>query len=154
VTDDEWTKSVMAAFELRKTDPDTAVARLRTLSRQASSSGRKYAGVYHATQALGLAAAVLSQAGRHREAARAFQRVAKLHKGSLRQHGHSLGSSLAAASLELFEAGQPDPATRLAWEALRMFGQYPDPSSVHEKIIRRLRTHLNEKSKRGRGHAG
>ena len=145
MTDEEWTEAVTVALRLRSSDPDAAISRLRALSRQASASGRKFAGRSQAAQALALAAQAVSESGRHTEAARVFKRAAKLHKEALRHHGYGLGSSLAAASLELFKARQPEPAMRLAWEALRLFGQFPDPSSVHEQLIHELRAHLNRK---------
>lgn len=154
MTDDEWKEAVVETLASRRRDPDGTIAKLSSLSRQATASERKFAGTWHATQALGVAAVILSESGRHREAASIFKRVAKLHEAVLRQHGHGLGSALAAASLELFKAGQPEPATRLAWESLRHFGTFPDPSSVHEQVIRELRAHLNKKARRGSRHAG
>jgi hypothetical protein len=150
VTDDEWNAEFKSAFALRNRDPKSAVARLRRLSRRAIKAERNGVGAWHAAQSLGMAASILSGVGQHREAAAVFRQVAKLHQGSFRHHGYGLGSALASAALELFKAGQERQAVPLAWESLRMFGQFPDPSSVHEEIIRSLRAHLNRVAPRGR----
>ena len=144
MTDEEWNVDVGRAFGLRKKQPDEAIAQLRRLSRRSLSSERKLAGSIHAAQALGLAATILSATGRHRAAAAEFRKAAALHEGRLRHHGYGLGSSLASAALELFRCGEDAAATRTAKRALRLFGEFPDPTPIHEELIRRLREHLNK----------
>jgi tetratricopeptide (TPR) repeat protein len=150
LTDDEWNAEFKQAFALRRTEPDQAIARLRRLSRRSTLSERRFAGGSHAAQALGMSAAILSEVGRHREAASEFKKVAKLHESALRHSGYALGSSLASAALELFQCGKADAAERAAWRALRMLGEFPDPSEIHEELMRRLRSHLNKRSGRPR----
>ena len=129
MTDDQWSVEFKSAFALRNTDPNGTVTRLRLLSRRAAKSERSAVGAWHAAQSLEMAATILSGAGRHREAAALFRQVAKQHRGLLRQHGYGMSSALASAALELFKAGQQKQAVPLAWEALRMFGQFPDPAA-------------------------
>ncbi len=150
MTDEEWTAEITKLFELRRREPAAVVARSKRLSRRAAQAERHAVGAAHIADSLALAAITLSEAGKHREAARLFRGAARVHERVLRRHGFSRGSALASAALELFKAGANEPAARIATEALRSFGQFPDPSSIHEEVLRRLRAHLQERATRRR----
>jgi tetratricopeptide (TPR) repeat protein len=150
LTDEEWNAELAGAIGLRRREPDAAIARLRRLARRSSSAARRSVGELHAAEALVVSGTILSETGRHREAASEFQKAARLHEARLRHSGHAAGSALAFAALELFQAGRSEAAARVAWRALRLFGDFPDPSTVHEELIRSLRSHLETKTRRGR----
>jgi hypothetical protein len=148
MTHNEWTKELKTALALSRQEPARAIERLRKLARTAADSDRKVVNSWHMTQALGFAASILSECGHHREAASILRKVAKLHKEALLEHGHALVSSLESAALELFKAGA---AIHLAREAMSHFGNFPDPSTIHEDVVRRLRTHVQERASKRRG---
>jgi N6-adenosine-specific RNA methylase IME4 len=150
MTHNEWTKELKTALALSRQEPARAVERLRKLARTAADSDRKVVNSWHTTQALGFAASILSEGGHHRKAASILRKVAKLHKEALLEHGHALVSSLESAALELFKAGAADAAIHLAREAMSHFGNFPDPSTIHEDVVRRLRTHVQERASKRR----
>ena len=131
---------------LRHQSPARAVARLKQLSEQASAAERKFAGSAQAIDSLNIAASLLSEAGQHRRAAHLLRQVAWLHESSYRRHGYGLASALGGAALELFRSGSAKPSASLAEQALRHFGDFPDPSAIHEELVRRLRHYQQERA--------
>ena len=145
MTRDEYLSELQEALALRGSNPKAAVASLRRLAKRLDAAV-DVVGPAEAAEPLGFAATILAQQGSHVAAANAFRAVAEMHLAPMRHHGFGRGSALASASLELFRANRPRAAAELAWEALALLGRFPDPSSIHQEVIRRLREHLNEQA--------
>jgi hypothetical protein len=150
MTHQQWHAEVKAALDLALRNKTEAGRRLQRLAAQCQRNAKGMIGDWQFEQSLSLAATTLEQAGRHKDAARLYRRLAKHHERSLTYQGQALASTQTAMALALFAAGERAAASRVGLEALRWAGQFQDPSAPLEKLLGEVRRFLDDKAQRGR----
>jgi hypothetical protein len=150
MTHQQWHEQLTAALDVASHDRVDAARRLERLATQCQRQSKATVGQWQFEQSLGLAAATLEEAGRHKDALRLYKRLAKHHEMSLTYQGQALASTQTALALALFAAGERATASRVGLEALKRAGQFQDPSLPLEKLLREVRGFLNEKPRHRR----
>ena len=133
MNDREWTAEMRRLLEVRNRTQRAEA--LLELAEQSRKHAKKAISGWHEQQALGLAAALFEDTGKLDDAARNFERLAKLHRTELVYHGQAIVFALARAALLRFRLGQVKPAKVLAREALKIFGDYPTSNPFIEEVL-------------------
>jgi len=149
MTTQQWHFELRSALDSATDNKINAARRLEQLAARSRRHAKSTIGDWHFEQALGLAATLLADAGRHKDAVRFYRRLARHHAESLAYQGRALASTQTALALTLFAARDP-AAAAVGREAMRWGGQFGDPSAALEKLLGQLREFLNAKARRRR----
>jgi len=141
----EWHQKVKEAVKLGLDEPGEAARRLLELVEEIEPLMREHLSEWHLVQTLGVAASFLERAGDLKRAAEVFARIVEIERGCVSYHGRSLANSLAEFALLKFRVGDRDEGAALAEETLKWLGQFPDSSTVFDKVMQELRTYRQQK---------
>jgi hypothetical protein len=150
MTHEDWQAEMKAALDKAAHHKTDAARRLERLAARSLRHSRAAVGDWHFEQSLGLAATTLDEAGRHKDAARLYKRLAQHHEQSLTYQGKAMASTQAALALALFAAGERAAASKAGLEALKCAGQFQSPSAQLEKALLEVRAFLNDEAQRAR----
>jgi len=130
--------------------PKAAAAGCLALAREAETAAESAISDWHVDQALGLAAMALEKAGDHDGAEQVLRELVQRHRAALNGHGHGIAFQLGQLSLACFRTGKQEEAVAFSYEALRYFGQHPEPCYLIETLGRKLRQHQRQQDRRRR----
>ena len=150
MTHQDWQAEINAALDLAAHNKADAARRLERLAARSLRYSRAAVGDWHFEQSLGLAATTLDEAGRHEDAARLYKRLTQHHQQSLTYQGKALASTQTALALALFAGGDRAAGCKAGLEALKSAGQFQNASAQLEKVLREVRTYLNDEAQRTR----
>lgn len=141
----DWHERVKEAVKVGKDEPEEAARRLLELAEEIEPLMREHLSEWHLIQTLGVAASSLERAGDLKRGADVLARIVEIERGNVSSHGRSLANSLAELALLKFRMGDRDEGAAVAEEALKWLGQFPDSSTVFEKVMQEFRKYQQQK---------
>jgi hypothetical protein len=139
--DTDFTKTIKKLFALQKERPLAAARAFVALADKCERISKRSISSWHIEQALGFAAVAFECARKPKDYLEVELRIIERHRATLRYHGHGLANSLGRLALAHFTAGKIDAGIKYAYESLRYFADYPEPSYLIEKLGPELKKH-------------
>lgn len=146
----EWAKKLATAFSLRKSDPSKAVSLIKKLFLDVESELKGGLNLWHLQQTLGSQFMIHEESGRTAAACRTLKRLLEIEEQTLRYYGKALALHAAEMALLKFELKRNAEAVRLGEEALKLMGQFMEPSIIHVKLIPKILEEYRRRAARKR----
>jgi hypothetical protein len=134
-------------------DRGAAATLLVQLAEDCARSEQGAVGFADEQEALGMAATFRAEAGQTEAAAELFEATANAHLEEALGHRSSAADCLAHAAHLRFSAGDPVAGAELAEQALRLYGDLPQPAAILETVLGEWRAALTASRERPRGGA-
>ena len=140
MTTQQWHSELESALDSASDNKINAARRMELLAARCRGHAKSTIGDWHFEQSLGLAATLLADAGRHKDAARLYRRLARHHARSLAYQGRALASAQTALALTLFAARDPVAGPRSHGFQMSSSPDRSQPSPESSPIRRLART--------------
>jgi tetratricopeptide (TPR) repeat protein len=138
VTHNEWQNRMKSITEMEDSDPSGALELVLKLAEETRTEAHSSLSSWHEEQALNHAATIYLDMNRPSEAANIFEQLAQRHRGIYIGAGRSAAQLMAEAALARFRLGESEVGAKLVEEALRLFGQFPEPNIFLADAIREV----------------